>query len=168
MSRVFRFSTSAATSLLVSSAIFVPLMKVAVILGLQKMKIHHTLASMYFVPGLVFVLFASLFKSSSDQAFIAAQNKDWLAAASALDQAVSQDPQTFEANNFHYLRGRVAEIQNDWVRAREEFGKAGPGNPLHSLAMWHGLRASVRLHDDASAERLLAGLPRDFPADLKI
>jgi soluble lytic murein transglycosylase-like protein/TolA-binding protein len=123
---------------------------------------------MYFVPALVFVLYSSLFESSIDQAFVAAQNKDWPVAASALDQAAGQDPQTFEANNFHYLRGRIAEMQNDWARAREEFGKAGPANPLHSLAMWHSLRASVRLHDDASAEQLLMGLPRDFPAELKL
>ena len=123
---------------------------------------------MYLAPGLAVLLFTSLFESSIDQAFIAAQNRDWPTAASALDQAASEDNQAFEANNFHYLRGRIAEIQNDWARAGEEFLRVGTDNPLHSLAVWHALRASIRLHDDASAEQLLVNLPRDFPPELKI
>jgi soluble lytic murein transglycosylase-like protein len=142
-------------------------MNVAVIFAAPQVKIHHTLAFMYFASGLAVVLL-TLFESSIDQAFIAVQNKDWPAAASALDQAASQDSRAFEANNFHYLRGRMAEIQNDWGRAREEFLKATTENPLHALAAWHALRASIRLHDDASAEQLLVSLPRDFPPELKI
>ena len=123
---------------------------------------------MYFAPGLAIVLLSSLFESSIDQTFIAAQNKDWPTAASALDQAASQDNQSFEANNFHYLRGRIAAIQNDWARAREEFLRVGKDNPLHPLATWHALRASIRLNDDAAAEQLLVTLPKDFPPELKI
>src|SRR5262249_24035467 len=108
------------------------------------------------------------FESSIDRAFMAARNNDWTGAASALDEAFSQDPQTFDANNFHYLRGRIAENQNDWVRAREEFGKAGPANPLRSLAAWHALRASVPLGDRASSEQFFGVLPRDFPAELQM
>jgi soluble lytic murein transglycosylase-like protein len=70
--------------------------------------------------------------------------------------------------NSHYLQGRIAESQNDWAHAREEFSQVGPDDPLHSLATWHNLRASIHLHDDASAEQLLRVLPRDFPAELKI
>ena len=123
---------------------------------------------MYLVPGLVLVLFSSLFESTIDQAFTAAQNKDWPAAASLLDQAASEDIQAFEANNFHYLRGRIAETQNDWARAREEFLKTSTDSPLRALAAWHALRASIRLHDDPSTEQLLATLPRNFPPELKI
>ena len=121
---------------------------------------------MYFVPALALVVFSSLFESSIDQAFISVQNKDWSAAAAALDRAASEDTPAFEANNFHYLRGRIAEFQNDWARAREEFRKISAGNPLYPLAVWHSLQASARMHDDASAEQLLASLPKDFPPDL--
>ena len=110
---------------------------------------------MYFVPALVFVLLSSAFETSIEQAFTATKNKDWPAAASALDQAVGQDAGAFDANNFHYLRGRVAEMQMDWARARQEFLKIGSGNPLHALATWHSLQDSLRQHDDASAEEFL-------------
>src|SRR5947209_12877888 len=123
---------------------------------------------MYFVSTLLLALFSTIFESSIDRALIATQNNDWTSAASALDEAFSQDPQTFDANNFHYLRGRIAENQNDWMRARDEFGQLGPENPLRSLAAWHVLRASAKLADQASAERFFAVLPRDFPAELKM
>jgi len=73
---------------------------------------------MYFVPALIVALLAAQFESSIDRAFIATQNNDWMTAASVLDEAFSQDPHTFEANNFHYLRGRIAESQGDWMRSR--------------------------------------------------
>ncbi len=123
---------------------------------------------MYFVPTLVFALYATLFESALDRVFLATQTNDWRTAASALDEALNQDAQAFDANNFHYLRGRIAEHQNDWIRARDEFNKITQENPLHSLAIWHGLRASVSLRDDAAMEQLLGGLPRDFPAELKM
>jgi soluble lytic murein transglycosylase-like protein/TolA-binding protein len=123
---------------------------------------------MYFVSTLLVALFSTLFESSIDRAFLATHNNDWTSAASALDEAFSQDPQTFDANNFHYLRGRVAENQNDWVQAREEFNKISPENPLRPLAVWHALRASARLGDQASAEQLFALLPREFPSELKM
>src|SRR5437660_12557427 len=123
---------------------------------------------MYFVSTLLLALFSTIFESSIDRALIATQNNDWTTAASALDEAFGQDPQTFDANNFHYLRGRIAENQNDWTRAQDEFGKVGPENPLRSLAAWHALRASSRLGDQESAERFFAVLPKDFPAELKM
>src|SRR3989441_12093790 len=123
---------------------------------------------MYFVSTLLLALFSTIFESSIDRALIATQNNDWTSAASALDDAFGQDPQTFDANNFHYLRGRIAENQNEWLRAREEFNKIPADNPLYSLAVWHGLRASVQIHDEASAAQLLGALPREFPAELKM
>jgi soluble lytic murein transglycosylase-like protein/lipopolysaccharide biosynthesis regulator YciM len=123
---------------------------------------------MYLVSTLLIALFSTVFESSIDRAFTANQNSDWTAAASALDQALNDDAQMFQANNFHYLRGRIAENQNDWARAREEFNRIGPQNPLRPLALWHSSRASIRLHDEAAAEQLLADLPKTFPADLKM
>src|SRR5437867_2970253 len=123
---------------------------------------------MYLVSTLLVALFSTVFESSLDRAFTAAKMNDWPGAASALDEAFTQDPQTFDANNLHYLRGRIAENQNEWLRAREEFNKIPADNPLHSLAVWHALRASVQIHDEASAAQLLGALPREFPAELKM
>ena len=123
---------------------------------------------MYLVSTLLVALFSTVFESSIDRAFTAAKMNDWPGAASALDEAFTQDPQTFDANNLHYLRGRIAENQNEWLRAREEFNKIPADNPLHSLAVWHALRASVQIHDEASAAQLLGALPREFPAELKM
>ena len=123
---------------------------------------------MYLVSTLLVALFSTVFESSIDRAFTAAKMNDWPGAASALDEAFTQDPQTFDANNLHYLRGRIAENQNEWLRAREEFNKIPADNPLYSLAVWHALRASVQIHDEASAAQLLGALPREFPAELKM
>ena len=123
---------------------------------------------MYLVSTLLVALFSTVFESSIDRAFTAAKMNDWPGAAAALDEAFTQDPQTFDANNLHYLRGRIAENQNEWLRAREEFNKIPADNPLHSLAVWHALRASVQIHDEASAAQLLGALPREFPAELKM
>src|SRR5437867_1717369 len=110
---------------------------------------------MYLVSTLLVALFSTVFESSIDRAFTAAKMNDWPGAAAALDEAFTQDPQTFDANNLHYLRGRIAENQNEWLRAREEFNKIPADNPLYSLAVWHALRASVQIHDEASAAQLL-------------
>src|SRR5215475_5405455 len=128
---------------------------------------HHTLMLMSFVLTLLLVFTGSAFESSIDKAFTSIQNNDWANAGSALDEAYASDAATFDANNFHYLRGRIAESQNDWQRARDEFGKIGNDNPLHALAAWHAARASIRLHDDASAETLLSSLPAGFPSELR-
>ena len=76
------------------------------------------------------------FQSSLDQAFGMVQNRDWKAAMTALDRAWTEDSAAFEANNLHYLRGRIAEEQKDWLRATEEFGQVGSRNPLRPLAAW--------------------------------
>jgi soluble lytic murein transglycosylase-like protein/TolA-binding protein len=123
---------------------------------------------MSFVLTLLLVFAATPFESTIDAALTAFQNNDSMTAASALDQAYISDPGTFDANNFHYLRGRIAESQNDWTRAREEFKKVASDNPLHALAAWRAARASVKLHDDPAAEQFLASLPKDFPEQLKM
>jgi soluble lytic murein transglycosylase len=122
---------------------------------------------MSFVLTLLLVFVGSAFESTIDKAFTNIQNNDWLNAGSALDEAYSSDAATFDANNFHYLRGRIAESQSDWQRAREEFKRIGTDNPLRALASWHAARASIRLHDDASAEMFLSSLPASFPPELR-
>jgi soluble lytic murein transglycosylase-like protein len=123
---------------------------------------------MSFVLSLLLAFAATPFESIIDRAFTSIQNNDWPGAAAALDQAYAENAVTFDANNFHYLRGRIAESQNDWRRAREEFKKIAGDNPLCALAAWHAARASAKLHDDVAAEQSMALLPRDFPAELKM
>src|SRR5436309_13354478 len=120
--------------------------------------------------GLVLILsllVSTAFESAVDRAFSLIRSKDWAGGASALDQALKEDPVLFSANNFSYLRGRVAENQQDWKRALEEFKKIGADNPLHVLAVWHSARASAQLRDDIGAEGFLNDLPKDFPPDLR-
>jgi len=109
---------------------------------------------MYFVPTLILAFYSTLFESSIDRVFFATQSGDWPAAASALDEAFNQDALSFDANNLHYLRGRVAEHQNDWIRARDEFNKISEGNPLHSLALWHAFHDSASLRDEQGMEQI--------------
>src|SRR6185369_17387556 len=97
-----------------------------------------------------------------DQALALAQNKDWNGAATALDRAMSEDPASFSANNLHYLRGRIAENQNDWTRALAEFDGIDASNALRPLAALHAARAAIRLHNTEHADALIAALPADF------
>src|SRR5258705_6749116 len=92
------------------------------------------------------MLAANVFASNLDQAFSFAEHKDWRGAATALDQALVEDAATFAANNLHYLRGRIAENQNDWPRALSEFQEIDSANPLHALAALHAARAAIQLH----------------------
>src|SRR5690242_21685672 len=92
------------------------------------------------------LLTAKLFAADLDHAFALVQNHDWAAAAAALDQVVAEDPASFAANNLQYLRGRIAENQNDWPRALAEFEKVEPGF-LRPLAALHAARAAIHTHD---------------------
>jgi len=123
---------------------------------------------MSFVLTLLVLSALTPFESNVDRAFTGIQNSEWTSAASALDEALAVDPAIFAANNFHYLRGRVAENQGDWQRAREEFKQIQSDNPLYSVAMWRAGRASAKLHEDTAALEFLALLPRNFPAQLKM
>src|SRR5215471_12679262 len=123
---------------------------------------------MSLVLTLLFVLATTPFESTIDRAFVGFRNSDWTAAAAALDEASAEEPATFEANNFHYLRGRIAENQGDWSRAKQEFTQIRSDNPLYALASWHAARASAKLRDDAVTLQLLELLPRNFPQELKM
>src|SRR5947208_5939 len=123
---------------------------------------------MSFLLTLLLVFAATPFESSIERAFAGIQNNEWKAAASALDQAYALDPVTFAANNFHYLRGRVAASEKDWQRARDEFKKVGTGNPLNALATFHAAQVSAKLHENDEAGQFIALLPADFPTPLKM
>jgi soluble lytic murein transglycosylase-like protein/TolA-binding protein len=123
---------------------------------------------MSFVLALFFVWATTPFESTIDHAFTGIENNDWGSAAAALDQAYSEDPAIFDANNFHYLRGRVAENQLDWMRARQEFQKITRENPLFTQASWHAALVSAKLNDQAATMESLELLPNNFPADLKM
>jgi soluble lytic murein transglycosylase-like protein len=120
---------------------------------------EFVLALLLLIPGL---------EPNLERVFQLIESGDWGGAAIVLDQVVLEDPEGFAANNLHYLRGRVAANQKDWSRARSEFAKVSPDNPLRTLAMWQGARAAAELRDDNEAESLLRQLPADFPADLKL
>ncbi len=117
---------------------------------------------------LLLTIAETAFQSSVDQALERAQQKDWRGSMTLLDRAWVDDPTAFDANNLHYLRGRIAEEQQDWARAMEEFGQIGPKNPLRPLAVWHGANAAMRLGAIDQAAQLADELPSDFPSELKI
>src|SRR5215831_13708405 len=114
---------------------------------------------MSLVLTLVFALATTPFESNLDRTFAALRSNDWATAAAALDQAAAEEPETFDANNFHYLRGRVAERQDDWARARQEFMQIRSDNPLYPVASWHAARVSAKLQDDAHTVEFLGLLP---------
>src|ERR1043165_5607822 len=118
---------------------------------------------------MLFVLLAATpFESKIEQAFAGMHNNDWTSAAAALDGAYAEQPAMFAANNFHYLRGRIAENQGDWQRARDEFKKTAGNNPLYPVAIWHAARSSAKLREDASTMELISLLPSNFPRELKL
>jgi soluble lytic murein transglycosylase-like protein len=114
------------------------------------------------------LLQTSSFESIVDRAFVHIRNNDWAAAASQLDVAKDTDSSLFAANNFHFLRGRIAENQRDWQRALEEFKQIQSYNPLYTISAWHAARAAARLGNESETEDFFAVLPRAFPNDLKL
>jgi soluble lytic murein transglycosylase len=117
---------------------------------------------------LVLMLAETPFGSSLDRALNSAQNRDWRDAMTALDQAWTDDPAAFEANNLYYLRGRIAEEQQNWGRALDDFARIDLKNPLRPLAAWHGAQAAMNLGAFVAAEHFVDELPADFPPDLRI
>lgn len=108
------------------------------------------------------------FGSSVDRAVNSAQTRNWQDAMIALDQAWSDDPAAFEANNLYYLRGRVALEQRDWARALDDFARVDTQNPLRPLAAWHGAEAAINLGTAVVAGAFVDELPSDFPAELRL
>src|SRR4029078_13528110 len=49
-----------------------------------------------------------------------------------------------------------------------EFDRIPPGGVLRALAAWHGARVAFRLGNRSQAEGLIAELPANLPAELKI
>jgi len=123
---------------------------------------------MSFLLTLLVLVAANPFESKIEEAFAGIRSNDWTSAAASLDGAYSEQPAMFAANNFHYLRGRIAENQGDWRRARDEFKKAATNNPLYPAAMWHAARSAAKLREDASTMELMSLLPANFPRELKL
>jgi hypothetical protein len=123
---------------------------------------------MTLVLVLASILLQTSFETTVDRASTLIRNNYPSAAAAVLDQAQTEYPDLFAANNLHYLRGRIAEDQRDWQRAVEEFKQIGADNPLYTLAAWHAAKASARLGNDSDEKSFLELLPRDFPPDLKM
>ena len=117
---------------------------------------------------LLFTLAETPFRSSVDRALTSVQSRNWNEAVIALDQARIDDSAAFATNNFYYLRGRIAEEQQDWARALDEFSRIESGNPLRPLALWHGARAALKLGMAEQAGQLIDELPGDFPGELRI
>src|SRR4051812_38665457 len=124
---------------------------------------HHTLGLMNWLFLVMSLVLSGLFPTTIERALTLAQNHDWAGAAAALDQAALDDPALFTANNFSYLRGRIAENQFDWLRALQEFQKIGPENSLRPLAAWHVAMAAARTQNYPVMEKFYAELAADFP-----
>src|SRR5215471_6565092 len=120
MLRALSFSTSAATSFLISSAIFVPLMSVAVIRNSS-----YTVSPMSLVLALLFVWATTPFESTIDRAFTEIQNNDWASAAAALDQAYSEDPAIFDARKRRIPEDHAREsvVYAGFVARRSRFSE---------------------------------------------
>src|SRR4051812_1971758 len=123
---------------------------------------------MTFVLVLASILLQTSFETTLDRAFTLFRSNNAPGAAAVLDEVQATSPDSFNANNLHYLRGRIAEEQREWQRAVDEFKQIGPGNPLYALAAWHAAKAASRLGNDSDEESFLQILPRDFPPDLKM
>jgi tetratricopeptide (TPR) repeat protein len=87
-------------------------------------------------------------------------------AALLLDELARSQPDQYRANNLHYLRGRIAGDQQDWVRAEREFNLVGADNVLYDLAVWHLARIAILAGHPDEARARIGWLPSDFPPDL--
>jgi soluble lytic murein transglycosylase len=93
---------------------------------------------------------------------------DYAAAAAALDMADRADPEYALRNNIPYLRGQIAEIDEEWGRAGLEFSRIPSTSVLYPLALWHRARVAIaegRLDD---ANQLVSRFGSGVPADLRI
>src|SRR5262245_45214534 len=110
---------------------------------------------MTFVLVLASILLQTSFESTIDNASTLIRNNNLADAASVCDYTQVTYSELFNANNLHYLRGRIAEDQRDWQRAVEEFKQVGADNPLHALAAWHAAKASARLGNEGDEQSFL-------------
>jgi len=83
-----------------------------------------------------------------------------------LDEFARDEPDQYRANNLHYLRGRIAEGQQDWKRAEREFNLVGADSVLYELALWRLARVALLDHRTDDARLAIGWLPRGFPSDL--
>ena len=114
------------------------------------------------------LIVSSLLTPTIESALSRYEARDYSGAAALLDESAKLEPEQYRLNNLHYLRGRIAEEQGDWERARLEFEKTPTSSVLFRLSLWHRVRASVRSGDLEAAAALLRRLPADFPAALRL
>src|SRR5690606_39197527 len=90
------------------------------------------------------------------------------AAAVLLDEAAASDPTSFQWNNLHYLRGRLAEAAEDWNRADAAFAEVSERSVLHPLAVWHRARTAFKTGRVEEGLGLYERLPSGFPQSLRL
>ncbi len=114
------------------------------------------------------LIVSGLLTPTIESAFARYEARDYAGAAELLDESAEMEPEQFRLNNLHYLRGRIAEEQGDWERARLEFEKTPTSSVLFRLSLWHRVRAAVRSRNLDAAAALLRRLPAGFPTALRL
>jgi tetratricopeptide (TPR) repeat protein len=102
-----------------------------------------------------------------DEALDEFEDGNYLRAAILLDDFARTEPDQYHSNNLHYLRGRIAETQQDWQKAEREFNQVGAESVLYDLAVWHLAKVALLDGRPADARQVLRWLPSDFPPQLK-
>jgi len=110
------------------------------------------------------LLLLTLFSPIVERVFDSFEIGDYEQAAALLDESAAIEPEYFERNNMVFLRGRIAELLEDWARAEREFARVRSQSVLHPLSLWH--RARVAFEDGRSDDAMgfLDRLPSGFPA----
>ena len=114
------------------------------------------------------LLIATLFSPTVELAFDSLESGDYAQAAALLDESAVIEPAYFERNNMPFLRGRVAELLEDWARAEQEFARIESGSVLHPLSLWHRARVALEDGRDDDAIAFLDRLPSSFPASRRV
>jgi soluble lytic murein transglycosylase-like protein/Flp pilus assembly protein TadD len=110
------------------------------------------------------LLITTLFSPTVERAFDSLERGDYQLAAMLLDESAAIEPEYFERNNMPFLRGRVAELQEDWARAEQEFSRIESRSVLHPLSLWHRARVALEEGRNDDAIGFLDRLPSNFPA----
>ena len=119
-------------------------------------------------PGLTLLLAVTLSSATIERAFDYFESGDYRLSARLLDEAASVDPDEYDLNNLHYLRGRIAEAEEDWSRADSEFGKIRSTSVLYDLAVWHRAASAMSAGRSNAALELVERLPSNFPEALRM